>query len=329
MRFAAAVTCALVLRASTASATPTARLVYSRAVGADSCPDEDALRRAVAARVGYDPFFAWAKTTIVATMAADRAGGFTARVGLVDEGGTAHGTRDLHTDGDCSDLLGASALAIAIAIDPHSLMPPTRAPEPAPAEVASSPTLAPRLARADAGASAPERPAPAAASPSRIVLEASAGVVASAGVAPAPVAGAALGFAARSRRWSVGIEGRIDAPTTMAATGGGKVDAWTVLAAVLPCAHGGPVLACAIGQAGAMQVSSEGVAIARSTSLVWLAAGLRLGVEVPIERLTFLRIRSDLVGDLEPARLRLNDAVAWSAPAVAASFGADVVAHFQ
>src|SRR5271170_1386767 len=127
MRFAAAAfTCALALRASTASASPTARLVYSRAVGADSCPNEDALRRAVAARVGYDPFFAWANKTIVATMAADRPGGFTARVGLVDEGGTEHGTRDLHTDGDCSDLLGASALAIAIAIDPRSLMPPTR-----------------------------------------------------------------------------------------------------------------------------------------------------------------------------------------------------------
>jgi hypothetical protein len=51
--------CALaVLSASRwAYATPSARLVYSRGHGAESCPDEHALREAVAARVGYDPFF--------------------------------------------------------------------------------------------------------------------------------------------------------------------------------------------------------------------------------------------------------------------------------
>jgi hypothetical protein len=325
----AAVTCAMALTAPSADASPTARIVYSRAVGADSCPDEEALRRAVAARVGYDPFFAWANKTIVATMAPDEHGGFVARVGLVDESGTEHGTRDLRTDGDCSDLLGASALAIAIAIDPHALMPPTKAPDPSPPQ---APPSVPRLAGAkgasSTGAPAPARPPPAATSPSRIFFEASAGGVASVGVAPAPVAGAALGVAARSPRWSVGVEGRIDAPTAVAATGGGKVSAWTVLAAVVPCAHSGRVFACAVGQAGATQASSDGVALARSMSLAWLAAGLRLGVEVPIERLTLLRVHSDFVGNLEPARLELNDAVAWNAPRVAASLGADIVAHF-
>jgi hypothetical protein len=29
------------------------------------CPDEPALRKAVAARVGYDPFFPWAEQTVV------------------------------------------------------------------------------------------------------------------------------------------------------------------------------------------------------------------------------------------------------------------------
>jgi hypothetical protein len=325
-RAVAAVTCAVALTTSGADASPSARLVYSRAVGADSCPDEDALRQAVASRVGYDPFFAWANKTIVATMAPEKPRGFVARVGLVDEGGTEHGTRDLHTDGDCSDLLGASALAIAIAIDPRSLARPVAAPEPPPVQDSPSPLTQPPPA--ERTSSAPERLPPAAASSSRVFFEASAGAVASVGFAPAPVAGAAIGVAARSRRWSLGIEGRIDAPATAAAMGGGKVAAWTVLGAVLPCLHGGPVFACAVAEAGAMQASSDGVAVARSTSLAWLAAGLRLGVEVPIQGLTHLRIRSDLVGDLDPATLRLNDAVAWNAPRVAASLGADVVAHF-
>jgi hypothetical protein len=43
---------ALLLVSATARATPSARLVYSRARGAEACPDEDALRRAVGTRVG-------------------------------------------------------------------------------------------------------------------------------------------------------------------------------------------------------------------------------------------------------------------------------------
>jgi hypothetical protein len=48
-----------------ASASPSARLVYARSADASTCPDETALRGAVAARFGYDPFFAWAKRTVV------------------------------------------------------------------------------------------------------------------------------------------------------------------------------------------------------------------------------------------------------------------------
>lgn len=60
-----------------ASASPSARLLYVRNVGAEGCPDESALRKSVAARLGYDPFFPWATTTVLATI--DRAGLATAR----------------------------------------------------------------------------------------------------------------------------------------------------------------------------------------------------------------------------------------------------------
>ncbi|HTB72556.1 MAG TPA: hypothetical protein VK762_04915 [Polyangiaceae bacterium] len=108
---------------TTANARPSARLVYSRAAGAESCPDERALRAAVAERVGYDPFFAWVKQAVVASMAPDGRRGFVARIRLVDEQGIEAGTRDLHADGACADLLDTAALAIAIAIDPQSLTP--------------------------------------------------------------------------------------------------------------------------------------------------------------------------------------------------------------
>src|SRR6188768_3765956 len=49
---------------------PSARLEYTREVGAESCPDEAALRRAVADRLGYDPFDASAPELLRARVTA-------------------------------------------------------------------------------------------------------------------------------------------------------------------------------------------------------------------------------------------------------------------
>jgi hypothetical protein len=88
------------------------------------------------------------------------------------------------------------------------------------------------------------------------------------------------------------------------------------------------VLACALGQLGAIEASSQRVDAPRSSSLVWLAAGLRLGVEMRIEEAARLRLRGDLLVDLDPPDLHLNGSSAWNAPPLAASLGGDVVAHF-
>jgi hypothetical protein len=97
--------------------------VYSRAPGAEACPDEDALRHEVASRVGYDPFFAWANETIVASMSHDETGGFVARVALVDDRGTQHGTRDIRTQNTCDELL-ASARGQFTVIDASATLGP-------------------------------------------------------------------------------------------------------------------------------------------------------------------------------------------------------------
>ena len=94
----AAFTAALaIFHASPAAAAPTARLVYSRTADAMSCPNEDVLRKAVAARVGYDPFFAWAPRTVVANLARE-GNAYVAAVDLIDEQGLAHGARALRTE---------------------------------------------------------------------------------------------------------------------------------------------------------------------------------------------------------------------------------------
>ena len=120
----------LLLASSPALAAPSARLAYVREAGAESCPDEEGLRRAVAARLGYDPFFVWARVTVVAHVRKD-AGAYHAEVTLVDEGGVSRGKRAVTSPGDdCAPLVGALALTISLALDPLSLAPAQPATEP-------------------------------------------------------------------------------------------------------------------------------------------------------------------------------------------------------
>src|SRR4051794_17297320 len=70
---------------ATASAAPSARLVYGRGAEADACPDEAALRSAVSTRVGYDPFFPYSPRAVVATIRGGEGGGFPARIELGDD----------------------------------------------------------------------------------------------------------------------------------------------------------------------------------------------------------------------------------------------------
>ena len=98
-----AIVSSILLAAKSALATPSARLVYVRDKGAEDCPDEAALRAAVAARLGYDPFFPYAKATLFAEVGRD-GNVIRARVRLVDEGNDVRGARDLeHKGARCAD----------------------------------------------------------------------------------------------------------------------------------------------------------------------------------------------------------------------------------
>lgn len=332
----------VLLSAGHAAAAPTGRLVYSRALGAESCADEATLRRSVAARVGYDPFFPWAKRTVVANMGR-RSRDFVATVSLVDEHGVAHGGRELRTSGDCAELLDATALAIAIAIDPEILTHPAppsglaagNAPSGvAPGVVGEPVAPSPPVAVTPAVFTAPAPPdVPTSLQPSPSTrpadFEATFGAVASSGSAPDLAAGLSAGGHIRWRRLSLGVEGQVDAPASRSARGSGDVSAWPVLGAVVPCAYFGPFLACAVGQGGALRVSSGGVPDRRATWTGSWQAGARAGVLVLLGESVSLRIRSDLLVNLDRARLALRGAPVWTAPSLDSSLGIDAVVRFR
>jgi hypothetical protein len=290
----------------------------------------------VAARIGYDPFFAWARKTIVVSIAPSGERGFAALVYLVDEQGVQHGARELKTNADCGELLSAAALAIAIAIDPRSLAPRATAdPDPEPNEqVASAPTPTTPAASPDRDLPQVAPPRPASWSAAAPTLELVGGAVASTGVAPLPAFGLAAGAAVRWGRASLDLEGRVDAPTSAPAPAPAgaaerpSVSSWLLSGTMGPCLEAGRLLFCALGQVGALHAMGQASG-GRSTWTPWVAAGARFGVRVPIgERLAF-RVRSDLLADLIPPALVLNGVQVWAAPRLAASLGVDVVAHFQ
>jgi hypothetical protein len=128
---------------ASASAAPAARLIYGRTPEASSCPAEGALRRAVAARVGYDPFFPWAKETILVHVWREH-GRHRARVELLDDQGMTRGARELSSAApDCTELFDAMALAISISLDAVAALQPT-SPEDGPERRVPAGVLGPR-----------------------------------------------------------------------------------------------------------------------------------------------------------------------------------------
>ena len=196
-----------------AAASPTSRFVYVRGPGAESCPDEPAMRAAVAARLGYDPFRVVATTTLTAQISREN-GVYRGQVKLVDESGVERGARSIESRADdCAELTQALALSMSIAIDPLSVLSPPKPTEPEPKEPEPADTPRPKV---DPTPSVrpipPEVPKP----PTRerhverprFALGARAHGVS--GIGPAPAFGVGLSFELVWAQASLGLGARVD-----------------------------------------------------------------------------------------------------------------------
>lgn len=333
---AAFVGMAALLAARQAHAGASARLVYARAPEASSCPDENALRSAVAARLGYDPFFPWAKQTVVVQVWRESRR-YRARLQLVDANGLAHGTRALASDqSNCAELFDAAALAISIAMDslpkdePPPASPPTPEPAPTPEPTpAPAPEPTPTPAPESAPTPAPES-APAPPRPSALVLDLGLDALGVLGVEPGPAVGGAAFVGLRGRVVSASVEVGGDAPASAASRGSpGRVRAWSLQATVVPCLRFGEASLCAVGVLGQLYARSTGITDPRANSTPFVAAGARVGFDWPLSERFSLRTHLDATMDLRRVRLEIGGADAWTAPLVAAAAAAGVAAHFE
>jgi hypothetical protein len=298
-----------------AAASPSARLTYVRSMDASFCPDEAALRKAVSARFGYDPFFPWAKKTVVVHLGREGRR-FIAHVELVDEGGLTRGTRDLQADdNDCSQIFDATALAISIALDAFAAVPDTASPAP-PAPVPPPPPQPPPE-------SAPLPPPPPLLAPEstsrtegarrRPSWMAGADVLGSVGSAPGPTAGLGAFVALRASAASVELRLDADASTPISVGPVGHAETTHFLGTLAPCAHFGLVSVCAIGEAGWLWAWGSDLDIVKTQAMPFIAAGARLGLELPVSDALVFRIYAEGVFDLDRASFELDYSDVWQA----------------
>jgi hypothetical protein len=317
----------------------TARLTYVRGSGAEVCPDEEALRGAVARRLGYDPFRSDAPRSVRASVRV-AGGGLHGEVQLGDASGAVMGARHLSAAGDdCDELVAAMALAISIAIDPNSLSsapppPPPAAPAPPPGSLAPpfSARTAPPAGAPDLTAPPLPAPLPPPSPPRAPRAEAPAGWlglggVVAAGTAPRISGGVAVQAGLRWGRLSAALEGRADPPASTSAQGR-RVSATVLTVGVVPCFHVRVAAVCAVGSAGVLHGAGAGVARPKSETTPYGAMGPRLGVAIPLVPRLSAEVHGDIAFTLTPTTLELDGRGVWTTPAAAAAFGGGLLVHF-
>jgi hypothetical protein len=292
-----------------------AQLVYEVGDRADECPDEAALRREVAQRLGADPFTADADAIVRVTI--DRTDAGYAATVIVISDGDAVGSRDLHTSRSCAVLGRAVALAVTLVLPALQDEPFPRSPKPD-AELALPPMPVGRV-------EAVVTPAP----PMTRTTEIGATVCGHVGLLPG--AGDAVSLEARLRwsRWSFGAELGWNPPAA-APIAGGEIRASLLSGGFSPCWHGPRFGLCAVGAFGVLR--SEGVDFSTTSTATtpYAAAGARVIWEVELTDHVAARARLDANATLLRARLHATGSPAgdWSAPPASAAAGISIVGRF-
>lgn len=320
-----------------------AELSYSRASGAESCPDEAALRRAVVARLGEDPFSSAPaqQFQVEVSVAGDR---FVGHITLVTAAGERSGQREFESSRDCTELVSALALAISLALNPSlaeveqpdagdnapkSAPPPSETPivaEPPPATPAKPSSASIESSPAEAGDD--ERPE-SSVRPFEGMLDTGLVGIGAAGVGPSPNFAGLLALRLRGKGpFSVNLEARADAPSSTSIPSGGTVKTHLYSGALAPCWHVSFASGCAVVLLGAFHAETRGANAAGADRAFYAALGGRLAVEHQFfPRLTF-EIRGEVLGTLTPLTVwRNTDTKVWSTPPLSVGLGIGVLAQ--
>jgi hypothetical protein len=293
------------------------RLEYSAAPG---CPDEQGLRNAVAARMGYDPVSATAGRLLHVVVVREGSG-FIARADLRDAAGRVLWSRPGLADADCRALVDVMGLSLKFAIDPASATAQPVSPTPA---TPSSPLwLAPQPAAPQGARDDPRAPGPA----SRPKIRLGARAAVAVGTAPMPTGVFTADVGVGWTSFSVGLEGRVDLPVMGAVADGVQLRTRIAAGSLVPCGHYGWFFGCGVVSVGALW--AEGVNTLQPTTgtALYAAIGPRAGVEWGIPGLpsVALRLSLDLLVTVHPVAAQVDADHIWAAPTFAGMVGGGFV----
>ncbi len=290
----------LLLQRDEAAPRPAVRLSYSLGAGAERCPTEEALREAVAARLGRDPF---GEDGDAIAVHVEREG--KELVAVIEMGGG--GRRRLASRAtDCAELAAAIQLAVAITIDTLDLTrkPPTpqSPPEPElPPELPPEPPLAP-----------PDEPR-------AFAFWGAIGGVAAVAAAPVPSAGFTATLQGRWERFSLDVGGRVDVPASS-----GHVATSLVVADVAPCVRYLQLGLCALVAAGAQEGQAVGLLNPQTVRKPYVGAGVRALAELELSQHLALHFHAELIGALAQTELLVDNAVVWTTPPLSVAAGLEL-----
>ena len=324
------------------AATPPASYALSwvRGEGAEACPAARTLAAEVERRLGRPVFEATAARSFEVQVTRV-AGAYRSDVFVRDESGRAVGHRSLQSDEPgCGALFGATALAIALVIDPEAAarepgsssiaafdVPPTPAPAPAPPP---APPPAPVVVAQPAPAP-PPRPA----RRSTPITVSMRGQL-SGGLVPEASPGVGLAFSARpGERWGFALAASYTAPqTARRGTGDFELGLTRVSAAVtLDLAQSRRVrLVLAAGPSlGALHLAiREPAPVTDPGDFLFVAAELGLGLELAVSDAIFMELGGAGLVPLRHQEFSVRDQVepVWSEPWVAGSLHLGLGARF-
>jgi hypothetical protein len=267
------------------------------------CPDENALRQLVAARLGNDPFVADARSVVTVKIVPGTP--LQAEAALESPGAPTR--RKSLSGADCTELVQSVAVTVALAVDPL-VKRPEAAPEPARVPEVVAPAPPP-----------PPQPTP---HPEESALRWSLGAGASAnlGLSIGPQPTLRLEGRARSTVWSLGLEGRFAWPVTGTLRQGALTTS-AVLGAIVPCLHWRWLAGCADVSAGALRLEGQALAAARQATVFHASVGLRVLFLVPLTDHLGVGVMAEGQVPLTRATALVGTERVWSVDAVGGGLG--------
>ena len=306
------VTAAPVLAQVPPSLPRTARLEYTRGTGAESCPDEQGLRDAVAAQTPRELFSPDAPARLI--VAITRSGRrYQGQLELRDSVGAVLWTRAFPPTASCEGLVEDVGIAIRVELVPR--LP--RAPEapavvPPPPPPPSSPALL---------------PPPPTEKPSPLWVRFGVGLGASFAVAPAPAFNLAADVGVRWSFFSASLEGRWAAPAGIDLDGG-HLSTSLLGGALVPCGHYRWLFGCGVLALGRLSGEAAAVDHPQVGAAFHAAAGARLGVEFPLLAHFALRVSGEALGTIQPVTFRFEGQPRWATRSVSGGLAAGPLFFF-